>query len=584
MKSRWVLFLVGAVVLAVFLAFGRSLFQGFAPLDDQFLIVGNLAVRGFTYESLRLAFTTYDPELYIPLTILSFQANFAVAGLQPFTWHLVNLLFHAGNALLVAWIVSLFTGRKGIALFCGLLFAVHPLNAEAVVWVAGRKDLLSTFFFLLTFLTYLSYRGGRKWMLAVSIICFILALLAKVMTVTLPVALLLSDFILERRKFDWKLVLEKIPYVLLSGLFIVVALYGKERVLSSSTLLETGLMGAKSTAFYLLKFLLPFNLSVFYPYHGAITFFDPQFLVPTLLLAALAVCAIVYARRAPLASFGFLFFLLTVAPTFPQFHKGASMFFAVDRYAYLPSIGILVLLAGALAAAAHSFGRASTEARWGTAGGVLLLFILLSVQQTGVWDSTQTLFGHALALYPSSIEARIALADDLRARGKVQDAFELLKEGLQYDKNDSRLYVNAGYLYAETGNVEEARKQFEKAKSLAPADPDPVYALASLDAQTGYPAEAEAEYAAVIALDPSFVGARVHLSEYLIAAKNLTGADAQLREALRWNPSSVPALVAMAELLEIRKEPGAEVLLARALALDPVNKKALALREKIGKQ
>ncbi|MEK7562852.1 MAG: hypothetical protein AAB544_00465, partial [Patescibacteria group bacterium] len=273
----------------MFLAFGHSLFQDFAPIDDTLLVRENLAIRGLTLENLRYVFTHFDPELYIPLTFVSFQINYVLGGLSPFGFHLGNVLLHAANAILVFFLVSLLTNAKSIkhkgksplyfllCAFCSpagivaMLFAVHPLHTETVVWIAGRKDLLFAFFYLLTLVTYLREREGEHrsaWYWG-SVLCGLLALLSKATAMTLPMALLLIDWFISvaedgdlplHRRFHFK---NKIPFLLLSIVFALIALSGKERIVGSTSLIDTALVAIRSFGHYLWQLFIPVGFSVF---------------------------------------------------------------------------------------------------------------------------------------------------------------------------------------------------------------------------------------------------------------------------------------------------------------------------------
>ena len=162
-------------IILPFLAFGASLFHGFAPVDDSFLIVENLAIRAINWENIYHFFSTYDPELYIPLVFLSFQFNYLIGELAPFNYHLTNILIHIINALLVARILTQLTDKKKLSIFAGLIFAAHPLNAEAVVWLAGRKDLLAGLFFFASLTFYLDFIKGNRKAYWLSITMFLLA-------------------------------------------------------------------------------------------------------------------------------------------------------------------------------------------------------------------------------------------------------------------------------------------------------------------------------------------------------------------------------------------------------------------------
>ncbi len=536
------------VCALIAIAYGRSLWQGFAPVDDDILIYNNLAVRGVTFDHLKTIFTTFDPELYIPLTLLSFQIDYLIGGLDPFVYHLTNLFLHAANALLVAWLLILFTHKRCAGLMGGLVFAVHPLNTEAVVWLAGRKDLLSVFFCLLSFILYIHARRGSRFSYGGSIIAFALSLLAKVSTITLPALLILYDILIERRKIDRKFFLDKVPYAFLSGIFMVIARAGKERVLAANTFLETVLMAGKSTLFYLEKFFLPWNLSIFYEHTGPISIASAEFLVPLTLLTLLLLLTLRGARRTHALVFGSLFFLIALAPTFLNFNKAGIVYFAVDRYMYLPMVGLLyVTLSLPKGDVVHAwFGKLTKSC-------VLILCMILSILQTRIWDSPYSLFSHSLALYPNSITARTAVVQVLKEQGKTEEAFNVLRDGLAYGDH-LQLHLSAGTLYASNGQLSEAREQFAIAAGMDGKNPEPIFSLGSLDEQAGDFKSAQANYERAVALDTSYVSARVRLAGLYKKNGKFTEAKLQLTEAVTWNPNSFEALLMMGQLLEEEKK------------------------------
>jgi len=477
---------------------------------------------------------------------------------------------------------------KGLAIFLvGLLFAIHPLHTEAVAWIAGRKDLLSTFFALLSLIAWVRYRGRSKQAYAWSIVMLLLSLLAKMMAVTLPVIFLLYDLLWERRKITREFFLDKLPHVLLSVIFGIVALGGKERILASLSPVETLLVAGKSVVFYLEKLLLPVHLSVLYPFQGMVSIAKPEFFLPLMIVLALFGLLVMLLRRAVSDTgagkwaFGLLFFLIMLSPTLLHARKGEGIFFAVDRYAYLPSVGIALLLALLLQYIFDRY-RPSGEALWIPVVIIVTAFTTLSVRQTFTWNSAETLYGNVLAIYPESVNARASLASIRRQQGDIQGAFDVLKEGLQYS-DDSRLHLHAGYVYAANGDVTSAREQFEKVIAMDSQNPEPVFSIGSLLEQTGDPAGAAEKYRAAIALDSSYVVARVSLAQILMTqGKTLSEAEEQLRTALRWNPSAADAHVALAKILQ--KEGKREEALAHAqaaLEIDEGNAEARNLVESL---
>lgn len=551
-KSKTLLLIAGVFLILIFLAFGRSLFQGFAPLDDDLLITHNLAVRGITPENLRSVFTTFDPELYIPLTFVSYQVNYLIGGLHPFIYHLTNILLHAGNALLVSWLLLLLTGKWGLSLFAGLLFAVHPLNTEAVVWLASRKDLLSTALFLGAWIAYITYRKRGRNPYVLSVVLFLFALLSKIMAVSLPVALLLTDHFIERRPWNKAMIIDKLPYVLLSAIFLGIALFGKERIVAEHSTYSVALIAAKSIAFYLQKFLLPVHLGVFYPHQGGISLLLPAFFIPALLTILIVGGIAATWRRIPWFAFGALVFLITLSPTFLNSQKSGEIYFASDRYPYLPSVGLLFLIVMGITQCMRD-RRAPLMARAG-AGALIAILAVLSFSQTKIWDSAETLFGNTLRLYPQSIAARISLATMAKNTGKYDQAIKLLRDGLGYG-DDVLLRMGLGTVYAKMGRVEDARDQFLQARALDSKNPEPLVALGVLDEyEKNIPAAIE-NYRTAVMMDSSYVSARNKLGTLLMEEGNLTAAEEQFRAALEWNPNAEGVHYNLSLILDVQGKP-----------------------------
>jgi len=551
-RAHWFAFGLCVVFLLPWIVFGHALRQGFAAIDDSFLIVNNPIVHGLDAKRVWLAFTTFDPELFIPASLLTFQLNWVLGGGSALPFHLTNILLQSVNAVLVGALLFSWTKRRTLSLAAALLFAVHPLHTEAVVWAAGRKDLLSTLFLLTAYLGFRRFQETRRafpWIL--SLLSFLLALLSKALAVTLPVILFLDVLLLRKERPLKTACIALIPFAALSMAFLWIASLGKERILASSTLFETFVMAQKSSVFYLQKFLFPTGLTVIYPYQGAISLQLPTFFVPLLINIVLLSIAVWQWRRRPMVSFGVLFYFVTLAPTFFNFHKGDFLFFAVDRYAYIPSIGLLLVL---LTLGAELFDRVRVPhvIRWSLLSLAILALGILSIRQTKIWDTPDTLFGRAIALYPESVSARIAMGSVLRERNQLPEAFEVLHDGARFSDHPA-LNVEAGMVYSASGQVEDAREQFRMALKknpfLAPAE----YYLGFLDAHDGNEDGAIEWYRKAIEHDPSYVTVRVHLSELLMKRKDFSGAEEQLQEALKWNPVSIEALEAMVELKKLQK-------------------------------
>ena len=606
--------IIGACILGSLIVFGAALSHGFSMIDDPYLVTQNLFVRGLSFENFRYVFTHFDPELYMPLTLVSYQFDYLIGGLNPTLFHATNILLHGINAALVMGLLWLLTKHRTAAIFGGLLFLVHPLNTEAVVWVAGRKDLLSTGFFLGSLIAFILSQtsaapascpsndsgfprhdaaaageiSGKRWFYWLSIGLFLLALLSKAMVLTLP-AILLLIILIDRKQNQLiansfptaprlrgagKLI-ALLPYCILSAIFAAIALIGKERVVQSSTLLETILMAGKSTVFYLQKFLWPSGLTPIYPYHNPIVISSPDFALPLIILVIILVAAIISLKWTRWISIGLAFFLITLSPTFLNFHKGTVTFFAVDRYAYLPMIGVLIAVCGmgtqrsdqrsAISDQIHVVLRSIPAVLI----GILISFALLSIRQTATWSSDERLLTRSLLLYPDSIPTRTSLSVIYRQEGRINDERSVIEAGLTY-RDDVAYRTGLGSIFAREGKIEEARNEYERGRKLDPKNPEPHFFIGSLEEQLNNPDKALADYKAAIALDDSYVGAYTNAGAILLDRGEFAEAEKLFRSALTWNPSTMEANYNLFDVLEREKKPEeAFPYLVRAYTLNP---------------
>ncbi len=521
--------------------YGPSLSNDFVRWDDDMLIYENPAIRAINPATLAWIFTHFDPELYIPLTFMSYQIDYLIGGANPAIYHFTNLVLHTFNALLAAWFLFLLTRKRWVALLIGALFAVHPLHAEAVMWASARKDVLSTFFFLLSIIGYVTYQSnGRRRPYVLSIAAFLLALMAKVTVVVLPLIFLLIDF-RNRRRWGRAMLIEKIPYLGLALLFGVVAIVGKTTVLARATPSETVLMAGKSTVFYLEKILVPTKLSVLYPYVGDIVPSNPDFFVPWLIVLLLGISALWSLRRTQEIFFGLLLFFLATAPTFVNFAKGTlDVYFASDRYAYAGSIGILFLLALLLERIARlEWGpmrqRHATIAIAGTSVALCVSFASLAYAQSLTWKDTEALFSNVLRYYSDSHVAHNNIANVYRKKGDLEQAIEHYHRAIEI-RSYARTISNLASAYRQLGRLEDARTLYEQALQIDQGTKQVHLGYGVLLAQEGRIEQALASYDKAIALDPLFAEAYLNRGALYASTGNYEQAMKEYRQAIAINP------------------------------------------------
>jgi len=242
-----------------------------------------------------------------------------------------------------------------------------------------------------------------------------------------------------------------------------------------------------------------------------------------------------------------LTFLILLSPAFLTFRKAGTVFLAYDRYIYLPSLGLLLLIALLLKGIGERW-QLPKPATAGTGGFLIALFCLLSIKQTAYWNSADALFTHALSVTPHSVAARAALAQTKLDMDQPEQAFAILKEGLKQG-DDERLHLMAGTVYAHTGQVTDALEQFNKVKQMDPTNADAWFSIASIEEQTGNIDSALANYRTAVQLDASDVPALVGIGRILAQKGDLAEAERSFREALAWNPNSMEAHRGLAPVL-----------------------------------
>jgi tetratricopeptide (TPR) repeat protein len=347
-----------------------------------------------------------------------------------------------------------------------------------------------------------------------------------------------------------------IPYAVLALIFMVIAIGGKARIVVSVSFWDQILVAGKSTTFYIYKFIFPTDLTIIYPLQGDISLFSEE-IFPFALFSVILVLAAIYSwRKYPWFSFAVGWYIITLSPTYLNIGKAGLVFFAVDRYAYLPSVGLLflfIVMAGAVFKNINIFQYSHPYFK-----KVLVIFIGISIiagcvwlsrKQTHVWDSPEALYLKSLSVYPESVGARVGLSTIYRRQNKLTDSFEVLREGLKYG-DYSLLHLHAGYIYAKNGQINEALERFKIASEKDTKNPEPIFAIGSLYEQINDIENAILFYNKAIALDGSYVVVRSKLGMLYLNKNKMQEAYEQFKAALKWNRNSYEANFGMAKLLE----------------------------------
>jgi protein O-mannosyl-transferase len=468
LKSPLTIATVVALILANLAVFGQVASFEFVYDDDVYVRDNPMVRQGLNRESVDWALR---PQIGIwhPLTWLSLMLDVQLFGVRPGGHHLVNLLLHILNSVLLFWVLKRMTGAHWPSALVAALFAVHPLHVEPVAWISSRKDVLSTLFWMLSLWAYHAYSRRRtfeRYMLVVA--CLFFGLTAKSMLVTLPCVLLLFDYWPLKRLADtsgWReagrrwavLLVEKLPLFAVAAFFCVMGfLAGRQGNVvvslggySVRTRCENAIL---SYATYLMKTLWPQGLAPHYPHPG--TSIAPLHVAAAVaLLLAVTGLAVWARKRYPFLVVGWLWFLGTLVPAIGLVQVGAHAY--ADRYTYMPLIGVFIILAFGTAALATTW-RVPRQVPATVCVALLGVLMVCAGFQARHWRDGVTLWTHTLRVTTENARAHNNLAYELRQRGYLEEAELECVRALNINPVYPHAHYNLGQVMLAQGRRDEA--------------------------------------------------------------------------------------------------------------------------------
>jgi tetratricopeptide (TPR) repeat protein len=544
-NSRW---LAPCLVIAVTTtAFLPALWNGFVIWDDDANFLNNPHYRGLGWQQLSWMFTTFHLGPYQPLSWVTLGLDYLIWGMNPFGYHLTNLLLHATNAVVFYFVaarllsLAFSSSREESSIILGaslaaLLFAIHPLRVESVAWVTERRDVLSGLFFLFAVQFYLTAATAetparyKKW-LALTLVVYVLSLLAKAAAVTLPVVLLVLDVYplgrVGRVNRQWfakasrTILVEKIPFVFFAAVAGWVALLGQYSAAAARALEQTGLIERVAQAFYSLVFylrktLVPIGISPLHEMPQQLDPLDWAYLASAVVVIGITVALILLRRRWPAGLAVWVSYVALVAPVSGIVQVGPQL--VAERYSYLSCLGWALLAGGGVV-----YFRCYSETKgWILAGGVFSAMVLaliglsyLTWKQTQVWHDTESLWRHAVSLDPESTIARNQLGNALADRGALEEAIEHYRRALRIRPAYAGAHYNLAMALADRGEVDGAMRHYEEAVRFDPANANAHNNLGAILAQRGELDAAIEHYHRALQIRPEFPEARDNLSRAL---------------------------------------------------------------------
>jgi protein O-mannosyl-transferase len=491
-----------ALAILTVIAFWPLKDCGFISMDDPVYVSENAHVQsGLNWDNLGKALS-FSSELvekssnWHPLTWLSLMLDYQIFGLNPQGFHLVNLLFHVMNTLLLFLILRRMTKSLWPSAFVAALFAIHPLHVESIAWITERKDVLSTFFWMLTmgaYSYYVEHPGFRRYSLV--LLFFVLGLMAKPMLVTLPFVLLLLDYwplqrfeeikpdrkvqtlkeTLEvkkpaapeyKRSLIYPLLWEKVPLFVLAILSSIITYIAQQKggAIHSE---EIPLVIRVGNAFisyiaYIGKMIWPSNLAFFYP-HPLVLLIWHVF-GSVLLMISITIAVFWLAKRSPYLATGWLWYIGTLVPIIGIVQVGGQAM--ADRYTYVPLIGLFIMVAWGFPSLIKNSEIKKILFPAGIV--VLVIMVVLTWQQCGYWKNTITLYKHTLQVTNNNVMIHNDLGWNLCFEGKIEEAIDNYNKALQITPDNVTSYDRRGMAYATLGQYQRAIEDFNEAIRLQP--------------------------------------------------------------------------------------------------------------------
>ena len=551
------------LVVATLAVYWQVLDNDFVHYDDGVYVTENLRVqKGVTFDNLTWAATSSLASNWHPLTWISHMIDCQFYGLNPKGHHLTSLLFHVANTLLLLLIFVRMTGALWQSSLVAALFALHPLHVESVAWVAERKDVLSTFFMMLTVWAYLLYvKKGKVWRYLLVVLFFVFGLMSKPMLVTLPFVLLMLDFWplgrlchirdtrnevtgqhTDERPNIFRLVLEKVPFFALAVGSSIVTFIVQERGGAVKLLEMYSIQTRIINAFvayieYIVNMVWPVKLAVLYPHPGnSLPIWKG--VVTGLVMVLITVLVIRKARKIPYLAVGWFWYIVTLIPVIGIVQVGSQAM--ADRYTYITLIGLFVIIA---------WGANDLLSKWlrrkiwlGTLAAIILpVLIVLTWKQVQYWEDSITLYKHTLKHTSNNFIIYNNLGKVYNDSGKYKEAIEAYKQSTRIAPDYAMAHSNLGVSYNDLGKYKEAIEACRKAIWINPDYAKAYFNLSVAYGESGKYKEAIEACRKAIEIDPDYAMAHSNLGVAYGVLGMYKEAIEKFKQAIEIDPDDVMA-------------------------------------------
>lgn len=531
--TNW--YLCGAILVLTFFVFRSVMQYDFVNWDDDRYVIDNPYLKQLSLENITIYFKQFYFLMYLPLTMLTYVMDTAIAGgLKPATFHTTSLFLHLFNTAMVFVVVAklerILTGNKNwiVPTVVASLFGLVASHVESVAWIAERKDVLYTAFLLLSFYTYLSYHAsGKKLFYWLSFFLFVCSLVSKAQSFPFAFILFFLDGLLLGDYFDKKRLLAKIPFVLVGVFFAAMAILGNRSDSTAFQTLDYNFIERVSFAcygyvVYVVKLFVPFKLSLIHPYpdrvNGSVPFFYWLFLLPVLCVVGLGVYLFNKNKR---LVFGIAFYSFSIVIVLQLF--AYHDFLMAERYSYVSSIGVFYILGYGIDALLRS--RAALRPLVLAVFGLYLaVMCFVTLDRLSVWQNSNTMWDDVKSKYPRVIVAHYNQANYKAEKLDLQGAMDCYNKALQINPNYVPALSNRGVTYGKMNNPKAALADFEHVARLDSKYKDVYSNMGNVNVMLGDLPNALKNYDKALQLTPDFPDAIFNRGQARSSAGDLQGA------------------------------------------------------------
>jgi Flp pilus assembly protein TadD len=549
-NNKWSLLICLALTVTTTAVFYQVCTYDFVNYDDNIYVYDNPNIQaGITLKAVKWAFTTGYACFWHPLTWLSHMLDWQLFGSNAGGHHLTNLIFHIANTLLLFLVLKQMTGTLWQSAFVAALFALHPLHVESVAWVSERKDVLSTFFWMLTMLAYLRYVKQpdiSRYFLTLFI--FALGLMAKPMLITLPFVFLLLDYwpLSRISRFQWRihyhLILEKIPFIALSAISSVIAFLTQQ---SGRAVAQLANLGLKIRIFnalisyvkYIEKMVWPSRLAMFYPHPGQ-NISVLYAVISAVLLFTLTILILRFAKNHRYLFTGWFWYLGTLLPVIGLIQVGSHAM--ADRYSYITLIGLFIIIAWGLPDLLGKWPHRKIVLQVSSLAILSVLAVCAHIQQR-YWKDGIVLCQHALKVTDNNYLTHFFMADILIKHGRIEEAIWHNLEVLRINPDCVDAINGLGVAFYKAGRIEEAVTYYKRALVIDPCDVEVYSNFGMALAAKGKFDEAISLYNKALQITPDSVNIRLNLGVALTGSGRLEEAVKEYEKILLIQPQNAVA-------------------------------------------